>query len=68
MISKYPKKTSYVKSLLTVKHGKLQSKLAARIHHKFWRDGIEGSHVKKFCHKIKRMSLKLMNRDISDVW
>ena len=60
IISEYPEKTYFLKSLLSTKHGKLHPELVKRRHRKFLRDGMEGSHIKKFCHKIERKSLNII--------
>ena len=49
-----------MKSLLTVKHGKLHPELVKGRHRKFLRNCIEGSRVKEFCHKIERKSLNII--------
>ena len=61
-----PKKTYYVKNLLSTKHDKLYPKLVKRRHRKFLRDGMEGSHVKEYCHKIERKSLNIITGYFSD--
>lgn len=54
IISEYPEKTYYVKSLLPTKHDKLQLEVVKQRHHKILRERMEGSHVKEVCHKIEK--------------
>ena len=49
-----------MKNLLSTKHEKLHPKLVKHRHRKFLRDGMEGSHVKEYCHKIERKSLNII--------
>ena len=49
--------------MLSAKHGKWHPELAKRKHRKYLRNGMEGSPVKEFCHKIERKFLNIL-RDI----
>ena len=53
-----PKK--HVRSLLSTKHDIMHPELVKQRHRRFLRDYMEGSHVKKFCHKIERKSLNII--------
>ena len=60
IISEYPEKSHYVKSLLSTKHEKLHQDPVKRRHCKFFGDGIEGSYFKECCHEIERKSLNVI--------
>ena len=66
IISEYPEKSYYVKSLPSVKHDKLHQDSVKRRHRKFLWDGMEGSYVKELCHEIERKSLNVITGNFND--
>ena len=49
-----------MKSLLSVKHDKLNSGRVKRRHRKFLKSSMKGSYVDEFCHAIERSSLNIV--------
>ena len=66
VISEYPEKSYYVKSLLSMKHDKLHQDSVKCRHRKFLWDGMEGSYVKELCHEIERKSLNVITGNFND--
>ena len=66
IISEYPKKSYYVKSLPSMKHDKLYQDSVKCRHRKFLWDGMEGSYVKELCHEIERKSLNVITGNFND--
>ena len=66
IISEYPVKSYYVKSLLSTKHDNLHQDPVERRHRKFQWDGMEGSYVKEFCHEIEIKSLNVITGYFND--
>ena len=66
IISEYPEKLYYVKSLLSMKHDKLDQDSVKRRHRKFLWDGMQVSYVKELCHEIKRKSLNVIRGNFND--
>ena len=66
IISEYPEKSYYVKSLPSMKHDKLHQDSVKCRHRKFLWDGMEGSYVKELCHEIERKSLNVITGNFND--
>ena len=66
IISEYPEKSYYVKSLLSMKYDKLRQDSVKRRHRIFLWGGMEGSYVKELCHEIERKSLNVITRNFND--
>ena len=66
IISEYPEKSYYVKSLPSMKHDKLHQDSVKCRHGKFLWDGMEGSYVKELCHEIERKSLNVITGNFND--